>query len=68
MIAASSFVVSTVTASFADLIAASAASFTAFDVRVAPLTESQPLIVSSVAAFPTSIFWIPFDFETAFAK
>lgn len=44
--------VAAVLASGADWIAANAASFTAFEVQVAPDTASQLLIVSSVASFP----------------
>ena len=46
----------------ADWIASSAAFLIASEVRVAPLTESQLLIVSSVADCPTITVFIPFKF------
>ena len=50
----------------ADWIASSAAFLIASEVRVAPETVSQLLIVSSVAAWPSSFVLNPFVLEYAF--
>ena len=71
MIADSSFAVSMVTvspAAGADWIASSAAFLIASEVHVALETVSQLLIVSSVAACPSSFVLNPFGLEYAFLK